>query len=83
MLKTLLLILCVYWTIRFFRRFTAPIARSYAPPQPNAGQPSQAMTELVRDPVCETYIEKTSAIFRNNNYFCSETCAAKFKEKAA
>lgn len=83
MLKTLLIILCVYWTIRFFRRFTAPIARPYAPPQPQSPPQSQVTTELVRDPMCETYIEKTSAIFRNSHYFCSETCAAKYKEKAA
>lgn len=33
--------------------------------------------------MCETYIEKTTAICRDGRYFCSETCAAKFKEKAA
>lgn len=81
MIKTLLMILCAYWAIRFLRRFTTPIARSYAPQQPKSQ--AQITTELVRDPVCETYIEKTSAIFRNNHHFCSETCAAKYKEKAA
>jgi YHS domain-containing protein len=60
---------------------TSPVSQSYAPPQ-NQQRPLIA-TELVKDPVCETYVEKTTAIFRNSHYFCSETCAAKYKEKAA
>lgn len=62
-----------------------PIFRGTAAPQPQSKPQShtQAMTELVRDPMCGTYIEKTTAIYRNTNYFCSETCAAKFKERAA
>jgi hypothetical protein len=78
MLKTLLIILCVYWVIRFFRKMNVPVA-----PRQDAKQPAQITTELVRDPVCETYIEKTTAVYRNGSYFCSETCAAKFKERAA
>ncbi len=60
---------------------TSPLPRSDAPPQ--GRQQSQITTELVKDPVCDTYIEKTSAVFSNGSYFCSEACAAKHKEKAA
>ncbi|PIR21487.1 MAG: hypothetical protein COV45_01700 [Deltaproteobacteria bacterium CG11_big_fil_rev_8_21_14_0_20_47_16] len=78
MLRTLLIILCVYWTFKFLRKMNQPTRHHYAPPHATTGT-SQAMTELVRDPVCDMYIEKTTAIFRSGNYFCSETCAAKFK----
>lgn len=83
MLKTLFIILCVYWGIKFLRSLTMPFFYRTGTPPPKSNAQNQAMTELVRDPVCETYIEKTSAIFRNSHYFCSEACAAKFKEKAA
>ncbi len=83
MLKTLFIMLCVYWGIRFFRKMTMPVFRDTLSPQPKSQPQTQALTELVRDPVCETYIEKTTAIYRNNNYFCSEACAVKFKERAA
>lgn len=80
MLKTLFIILCVYWAIRLFRKMNAPMRKPHTAKQ---SQDALATTELVRDPVCETYIEKTTAVYRNGSYFCSETCAAKFKERAA
>ena len=39
--------------------------------------------ELVKDPVCETYVPRRSAVARRvgsvTYYFCSATCAAKFR----
>jgi YHS domain-containing protein len=39
--------------------------------------------ELVKDPVCETYVPRRTAIARTDGtatrYFCSPACAAKFK----
>ncbi len=41
--------------------------------------------EMVRDPVCQTYIPKAIAIRKNINgeirYFCSDECASKFSEQ--
>lgn len=54
----------------------APIAASRPRATPNAAP--QITTELVKDPACDTYIEKTSAVFRDGSYFCSESCAAKY-----
>jgi YHS domain-containing protein len=81
MLKILLIIVCVYWAWRLFKKISAPMGSSHETPTGGSGQ--SAATELVRDPVCNTYIDKTTAIFRNGNYFCSETCAEKFTHKEA
>lgn len=39
--------------------------------------------EMVKDPICQTYIPKSSAIKTRiagqEHYFCSPTCAEKFK----
>ena len=39
--------------------------------------------ELVKDPVCETYVPRRTAIARSvgpvTHYFCSAACAEKFK----
>jgi YHS domain-containing protein len=46
-------------------------------------QPSQALRDdLVKDPVCETYIPRRKAVARttagNTYYFCSAGCADRF-----
>jgi YHS domain-containing protein len=42
-----------------------------------------ARDELVKDPVCETYVPRQTAFSRTAGaatyYFCGPTCAAKFK----
>jgi len=42
--------------------------------------------ELVKDPVCETYIPRRKAIARTagaaTNYFCSHICAEKFARRS-
>ena len=41
--------------------------------------------EMVKDPICQTYIPKAIAIQKNINgaihYFCSDECATKFSER--
>lgn len=41
--------------------------------------------EMVKDPMCQTYIPKAIAIQRNINgeihYFCSDKCASNFSEQ--
>jgi YHS domain-containing protein len=48
------------------------------------GGPRHALRdELVKDPVCETYVPRRSATTRTagsvTHYFCSSACAEKFK----
>ncbi len=48
-----------------------------------AGAPRALRNELVKDPVCETYVPRRTAVSRTAGaatyYFCSPACAAKFK----
>ncbi len=45
--------------------------------------PRAIRNDLVKDPVCETYVPRRTAIARTAGpatyYFCSPACAAKFK----
>lgn len=52
--------------------------------QVRGGTPSRtARDELVKDPVCETYVPRRVALARTAGpvtyYFCSSACAARFK----
>ena len=51
--------------------------------QVRGGSSSATRQELVKDPVCETYVPRRSALARTAGpvtyYFCSPACAAKFK----
>ncbi len=52
--------------------------------QVRGGTPSRtARDELVKDPVCETYVPRRVAVARTAGattyYFCSAGCAARFK----
>lgn len=48
-----------------------------------AGRSRALRNELVKDPVCETYIPRQGALTRSAGsttyYFCSTACAEKFK----
>ena len=48
---------------------------------PNASPP-RTTDELVKDPVCQTYIVRSRAVSRETlggpRYFCSAACAARF-----
>jgi YHS domain-containing protein len=47
-----------------------------------AGRPRMSSDELVKDPVCGTYIVRSRAVSRpaveGPRYFCSSECAARF-----
>lgn len=53
--------------------------------RPPAGRPA-LRDELVKDPVCETYIPRRKAIARSiggaTNYFCSVACADRFSRSS-
>ena len=56
-----------------------PIFRHRMPP---TGRPPLTTDELVKDPVCQTYIVRSRAVSRETaagpRYFCSTACAARF-----
>jgi YHS domain-containing protein len=53
---------------------TAGARRTTATREPRAVQ-------LVRDPVCGTYVSPDSAIADGKNYFCSEKCRAEYRSR--
>ena len=70
LLGWLLLIVFLLWPI--LRRFLArPVERRRA-----------VRDELVKDPVCQTYVLRSRAVTRETggttHYFCSRECAARF-----
>ena len=54
-----------------------PMLRRFRPPARSV--PTTVRDELVKDPVCQTYIVKSRAVRRADaggvRYFCSEQCA--------
>ncbi len=69
----ILLWLAAAWFVaRVLLRHLAPRARSRRPAGPD---------ELVKDPVCQTYVVRSRAIARvahgEVRYFCSEECAGR------
>jgi YHS domain-containing protein len=70
LLGSLLLLVFLLW----------PIVRRLLPPP--GGRPRAIREELVKDPVCQTYVLRSRAVRREaggtTHYFCSPECAARF-----
>lgn len=63
-----LLFLALRWTYRSLKGRTAK----------RGPGPDTEGEELVQDPVCGTYIPRSTAIARRGRYFCSPQCAEAF-----
>ncbi len=70
LLGSLLLLVFLLW----------PVVRRLLPP--STGRPRALRDELVKDPVCQTYVLRSRAVTREaggtTHYFCSRECAARF-----
>ena len=70
LLGSLLLLVFLLW----------PIVRRLLPPP--ARRPRAIQDELVKDPVCQTYVLRSRAVTREargtTHYFCSRECAGRF-----
>jgi YHS domain-containing protein len=57
-----------------------PRLRARSPSSPDL--PAAARDELVKDPVCQTYVVRSRAIHRmlggQSRYFCSRDCASRY-----
>lgn len=86
MLLRLLALIGLLWTGKRALQQAASILRHRAPHN-EAATSQKADDEIVKDPVCLTYIPKSLAVHKTLNgktwYFCSEECADKFKEQQA
>lgn len=78
MLRLFLIGFICYLAYRVLRRYLWPKHEGLPPKK----APDGIVDELVKDPVCLTYIPKASAYrlrFQGNEYFfCSEACAKQF-----
>ncbi|MBI2152348.1 MAG: hypothetical protein HYV92_00430 [Candidatus Rokubacteria bacterium] len=72
LLGWLLLVLFLLW----------PLLRRVLASGPGARRPRAIRDELVKDPVCQTYVVRSRAVTREaggqTHYFCSRECAARF-----
>ena len=66
----------VVWLAALVLVFLPWLRRS---PVPKSAPPSMPTDELVKDPVCQTYVVRSRAVMRPGpqgpRYFCSDVCA--------
>jgi YHS domain-containing protein len=86
--RTILFIVFIYLCFRAVRDvIIKPLLKQYrASCSPNTGNPVRAIDEMVQDPVCRVYIQKSTSLSATVSgevyYFCSSECMMKFKEKS-
>ena len=77
----LLLRLAMRFVMGLLRGLSEPSAAASSPGRRPAGGPARIAGELVKDPVCATYIPRESAIEARvsgeTRYYCSVTCRDK------
>ncbi len=84
LLIRLLALLGVFWT---GKQILNQVSSIFQPGQrvDESKTEGEIRDEMVKDPVCQTYIPKSIAIRKtvhgNTQYFCSEECAIKFLEQ--
>ena len=78
-MRLLILIILCYIVYRIVKRLMAPKARVEKTP------PGEAVDELVKDPVCGTYVALSSAekrVIGGKEYaFCSKACAERYEQE--
>jgi len=86
--RTIILIVFIYLCFKAVKDvIIKPLLRQYRESfRPAAGNPARAIDEMVQDPVCRVYIQKSTALSATVSgevhYFCSSECMMKFKEKS-
>lgn len=79
MIKFILVLAFFYIAYKLFARSNKPEIDS------QKSDTSNNPVELIKDPICETFVEKNTnykvKYYDNIYYFCSEDCRQKFIEK--
>ena len=82
----LILILCVFLARAFWKMVDALIEGLTGAPRRGSRVPQQGV-QMVRDPVCGTYIVPSSAVVmsegRTQLFFCSTLCRDKYRAQTA
>jgi len=83
--RLIFFLIIVYLIYYLFKRFVSGIFRPRPPKRQKHLPP--ITDELVKDPVCGTYVPKKEAIVYGRRgklyYFCSKECLEKFKQQKA
>lgn len=88
MIRSIILIVFIYLCYKAVKDvIIRPLLSRYMAGQRSAAGPSaRAIDEMVQDPVCKVYIQKSTALSKTISgevrYFCSSECMMKFKEGA-
>jgi uncharacterized protein len=85
-LKILLIFLLAMFVARAFWRLIGGIIAGASPPPPRRGGVPDRGVQMVRDPVCGTFLLPADALTATERggavrYFCSETCRRRYREK--
>jgi YHS domain-containing protein len=74
----LLRILVVLLLVRLIARFVAAVIRGYLGSGARPAEPGSAAVQLMRDPVCHTFVDPSRALTRDvdgrRTYYCSAAC---------
>ncbi len=80
MFRLILLAGIVYLLLKWLRRSAPPKEK-----EPTFQRQDPAVEEMMRDPVCGTYVPASQAVTlkqeKETLYFCSEECREKFRQK--
>ena len=86
MIDAALLLLSLFLIGRSVWQFLSGVAAGAAPPRRPAGPPARGV-QMVRDPVCGTFLLPSSAYALDEGsrraYFCSERCRDRYRERSA
>ena len=84
LLIRLLALLALLWTGKQVLKHVSSVLTPHREDQ-QSSQGGDMGDDMVKDPVCQTYIPKSIAVQKTlhgkNVYFCSEECASKFIEQ--
>jgi len=87
-IRTIILIVFIYLCFKAVKDvIIKPLLKQYRESyKPTAGHPARAIDEMVQDPVCKVFIQKSTALSATVSgevhYFCCSECMMKFKEKS-
>jgi uncharacterized protein len=87
LLRFVLLLLLAMLVVRAFWRLVAGVLDGASPQQGRPGGPAERGVQMVRDPICGTFLPPANAVSLTERggavrYFCSEKCREAYKARA-
>jgi YHS domain-containing protein len=82
MLRVALLLIFGLLLARAVRQFLSGVVDGANGPARRSGPPARGV-QMVRDPVCGTFVVPSRAVALGDVYFCSERCRDRYRERSA